>query len=266
MLVFFRLLGRVQVEVAEGVVNLDAAPIRGLLACLLLAEGRYVPASRLQRSLWDAPPKSAGNNLRLHIARLRGQLNAAEPDLGRRLSTLRSNIESSYGLCAELEEVDVRVFRYMFERGSTALRLGGHEQAELAFEEMIKLWRGQVGQDCSASDFLRSQFQALDALRISALERLAMARLGLGMAAELIPDIQSVLEVDPLREHSWINLIRACYLSGDIVGAFESWSRACTVLSSELGIDPSTELIELHRMMLHRNDDAIRSSVGAASG
>lgn len=251
----FRLLGRIQVDTAGRTLLVSSAPVRGVLAALLLEEGRFVPVEQLLRSLWNDPPSSARQNLRLHIARLRNQL--SELSLHERLTTLRGG-GGGYSLSISPEELDTIRFKRLAEKGRSELRSGLFATAEATLREALLLWRGPIGQDCTASKQLRSRFHSYGDLQVTVRERLVEARLGLGTTTDLIPEIQEILGVAPFRETSWANLIRAYYLGGDISGALAAWDRAMALFLGELGLDPSDKLRELHVSILRRDDAAIR--------
>lgn len=255
----FRLLGHVQVETAGRSVVIKSAPVRGLLAALLLEEGRSVPVEHLLRALWDDPPDSARSNLRLYIARLRRQL--AHLGLRERLVTLRGGGgDGGYRLLTAPEEVDVLRFKRLAGRGFAELRRGSTGTAEALLKQALRLWQGPVGQDCTASDQLRSRFAGFDELHLTVRERLVEARLGLGRTIDLIPEILEILAAAPFREASWAHLMRAYYLGGDMAGALSAWDRATATLGDRFGLDLSAELRELHLSVLRRDDHAVRGS------
>ncbi len=255
----FRLLGHVRVETARGSVGIESAPVRGVLAALLLEEGRSVPVERLLGLLWEDPPGSARKNLRLHIARLRAQL--GELGLRDRLVTLRGGGgEGGYRLAARGEEVDAVTFRRLASQGFAELRAGSAATAETSLTTALALWQGPIGQDCTASQRLKARFAAFDELQLTVRERLVEARLELGRTSDLIPEIQEILASAPFRETSWAHLMRAYYLGGDAAGAIDAWNRAGTTLGERLGLDPSAQLRRLHLSILRRDCDAVRSS------
>ncbi|MEV4458226.1 AfsR/SARP family transcriptional regulator [Microbispora sp. NPDC049633] len=256
----FRLLGRVQVGDDDASLAIGSAPVRGLLAALLLEEGRSVPVEQLMRYLWEDPPGSARKNLRLHVARLRTRLAAL--GLRDRLVTLRGGGgEGGYRLLAVPEEVDAVMFRRLAMEGFARLRDRQPRAAEEALSGALDLWQGPIGQDCTASELLRSRFTAFAELHLTVRERLVEARLGLGRTTDLIPEILEVLGDAPFRETSWAHLMRAYYLGGDVAGAISAWGRATAVLGDQLGLDPSAELHELHVAVLRRDCDAVRGTV-----
>lgn len=258
----FHLLGRVQIETADKSVAIQSSPVRGVLAALLLEEGRAVSVAYLLRSLWDDPPESARKNLRLYIARLRSQL--ADVGLRERLTTSRGG-DGGYRLLVHESEVDTARFKRLAARGFAELRAGAAAAAEVTLEEALSLWQGPIGQGCTRSEQLESRFLAFAELQTTIRERLVEARLDLGHTTDLIPEISEILVAAPFREISWAHLIRAYYLGGDIAAAISAWKRATLVLGSELGLDLPTALRELHVSVLRRDDDAVRGYVASCA-
>jgi len=161
-------------------------------------------------------------------------------------------------LRAEGTELDVSMFRRLSSRGDLDRREERYAEAERTLSEALELWRGPIGLDCTASAKLRDRLETLGELRLSVQERLAAVRIMLGATTDLLPEINDVLSIAPLREASWANLVRARYLAGDVDGAFQTWSRAAQALRDELGVDPSADLCRLQHAMLQRDSAAVR--------
>ncbi|RFU39334.1 hypothetical protein DZF91_22960, partial [Actinomadura logoneensis] len=75
-----------------------------------------------------------------------------------------------------------------------------------------------------------------------AAERRAEAMLGLGAAAEAVPDLEAHVAADPLREDAWRLLALALYRSGRQGDALGALRRARDVLTEQLGVDPGPAL------------------------
>src|SRR5688572_27785559 len=77
--VHFRLLGPMEMAVAGNAVALPGVGERALLAQLLLAPGRTIPATLLVDRLWSgsALPSDPMNALQIRVSRLRRALKAA---------------------------------------------------------------------------------------------------------------------------------------------------------------------------------------------
>ncbi|MFF4951429.1 BTAD domain-containing putative transcriptional regulator [Streptomyces chattanoogensis] len=260
MMSFF-ILGPLQIKVADQEHSIDAAPVRAALIALLLEEGHPVPVPVLLRRIWECPPKTAKNNLRLYVSRLRQQLSAIDPAFRTRITTIRGagGESGGYRLYIEPDELDFIRFQQTANRGLHALRSGCTESARASLAQALSLWRGPIGQGCSLSSRVRAQFDAVEQLRSTARECLTEALINLGRSAEVIPEIRKILELEPHREKSWENLIRAYYLSGDIAKALDTWENAVSTMGKQYGLDLSPDLQRLHLAVLRRDTDAVRA-------
>jgi DNA-binding SARP family transcriptional activator len=194
-------------------------------------------------------------------SRLRRQLAKLDPSVGARLVTQRG---CGYGIKVGEDETDLMRFRKLATRGTRALREGDADAAANTLGDALLLWRGPVGQGCTASGQLRTRFQAWDEFCLAVRERYLHARIVQGHSTDLMPELHAIISAAPFREASWANLIRAVYLSGDVLGALSAWQRVTTMLAEELGVDPSANLGDLHIAVLRRDDDAVRAYVHPA--
>ena len=78
-------------------------------------------------------------------------------------------------------------------------------------------------------------------MRTVAHERLLAARLDLGDAA-LVPELESLVAQDPLREERWRLLVLALYRAQRQADALAALRRARSTLVESLGVDPGPEL------------------------
>ncbi|MEU4830533.1 AfsR/SARP family transcriptional regulator [Streptosporangium sp. NPDC023615] len=229
------------------------------MAALLLEKGNAVPFERLVLALWDdPPPASAAKNLRLYVSQLRRQLRAADPSLGDCLATLRGGSGSGYRLTVDPGDVDVHRFAWLADRGFQALRRGSYPDVIIELGLAIQLWKGSVGQDCRASARLRARFDKFAELSLVAQERLIEAKLALGYSMELISDILSVIDQDPLREHGWGHLMCAYYFGGYPDKAYVAYGQLHEKLESQLGREPSQDLNALRYAISHDDRRFVR--------
>lgn len=257
----FFALGPVQAGVGDQRFPIGTPSTRSTLIALLIEGGRPVQTPILINRMWEHPPRSAANNLRLYVSRLREQLNSIDADLGDRISTIRGGGGESGGYCLRIapDELDITRFQRITSRGLDELRSGRLHTASDSLTQALGLWRGAIGQGCSISSRGRAHFDMIDQLRTTARESLIEALLGLGRSTELLAEIHMILDQEPHREKSWANLIRAHYLSGDITNALAAWDAAALTLRSHFGLDLSPELRRLHLSVLRRDDGAIRN-------
>jgi DNA-binding SARP family transcriptional activator len=242
----FRLLGPLEVVVDGNPVQLAAAKPRALLTLLLLNRNRVVPTERLIDELWsDEPPARATKTLQVYVSQLRKALG---PD---RLVT-RS---PGYLLRVDPGELDLDRFETLTADARMRLGNGDATGARDQLREALELWRGPP------------EVQRLDELRLSAQEDLLYASLESGGSAEVILDLERLVDEQPLRERPRELLMLALYRSGRQADALELFRRTRELFVGELGIEPSAGLRELEGAMLRQEpalDLRVRPPTGAA--
>jgi DNA-binding SARP family transcriptional activator len=130
----FRILGPVH-AVRDGLELEVGGPKRhALLALLLVAAGRVIPAERLAEELWGGrPPPRAAGTLRAHVSRLRTVLRPDAVLLAR---------GGGYALTAEPEQLDAARFERLAVAGRESLEAGAAAAAADHFGAALGLWRG----------------------------------------------------------------------------------------------------------------------------
>ena len=98
----------------------------------------------------------------------------------------------------------------------------------------------------------------LEESRFTAIEDRVDADLLLGRHAELIGELEALVQEHPLRERFWAQLMTALYRSGRQADALRAYQRARTVLAEQLGIDPGPELKQVEEAVLAQ-DSALAS-------
>lgn len=253
----FGILGPLLVHDGEGDIAVPAARQRVLLAALLLRAGRPVPLDELVEMVWDgAPPVGSATTLRTHVKRLRRVLG---PRAGARLIT-RS---PGYLLDATEEEVDLLAFTRLCRDTGAAVRAGDWAHASAVIEEALMLWRGTALTDVPSQAMRRDESARLEQLRLQAIEWQMDAGLHLGREGELICQLQSLAAEQPLRERFHAQVMLALYRCGRRSEALAAYGHARAIIVEELGVEPGTELQELHQRILAA-DPALSVSERAA--
>src|SRR5690625_723827 len=209
-----RLLGPLHVTVAGEVRPLKGRKQQILLARLALADDKPVLIDTLIADLWGAdPPGSANRALQVHVSRLR--------------TLLQCPIENVNNVAYRLPRAefasDVGEFLTLCERGRTEAADGDFPAAATTFETALGLWRGEALGDLADLDAVRSMALRLEEARNQALSDWVEACIENDQTEEVIGELQSLLESDPLQEHRWRQLILALHRSGrhgEALGAF----------------------------------------------
>ncbi|MDF8263941.1 AfsR/SARP family transcriptional regulator [Luteipulveratus flavus] len=237
----FRVLGQISVEEKGQELQLGGPMRRALLAGLLLNANRDVSTARLQQLLWDTAPGSALANLRNYMSGLRRVV-------GPRLSSSARG----YRLRVLPGELDLERFNAHIEAGRASWAMGEADRALTHYEQATALWSGTAGSDLPAGCAVRRHLEALEQSALTAAEETIAIRLAQGVWSFVIDRARAVLADHPTRERLWGQLMVALYESGDVSGALASYRSAVRELTTHLGLDPGSELTELHRRILNR--------------
>ncbi|MBA8949856.1 BTAD domain-containing putative transcriptional regulator [Actinomadura namibiensis] len=248
MAVEFGVLGPVAAWDAGGrPIGLKGPRHRAVLARLIVARGRIVPAARLVDDLWEDPPDGAVAAVRTFVAALR---RALEPERPPR-APARLLVTEGPGYALRTDAVDAR----RFERAvADAANLPPHDAFTL-LEEASRWWRGPAYAEFAGEEWCRSERSRLAELRLTAVERRAEALLSLGRAAEAVPDLDAHTTEHPRREDAWRLLALALYRTGRQADALEVLRRARTLLAERLGVDPGVGLRRLEADVLAHAPD-----------
>jgi WD40 repeat protein/DNA-binding SARP family transcriptional activator/energy-coupling factor transporter ATP-binding protein EcfA2 len=240
----FRVLGSLEVLERGDRVPLGGPKQRLVLAALLVHANRLVPADSLIDDIWgDEPPDAARSALQAYVSRLRKILG---PD---RLE----GRPPGYVLHAEPEEVDAALFERLVHDARERLGADPKTSADL-LDRALLLWRGTPLADLGDSTALRPEVARLEELHVGALEDRMEASLALGRPADA-GQLERLVAEHPLRERFWAQLMLTLYRAGRQADALDAYRRARSVLSDELGIDPSPELQKLHERILRQDPD-----------
>ncbi|RFS87558.1 AfsR/SARP family transcriptional regulator [Actinomadura spongiicola] len=242
----FGVLGPLSVWTDDGrPVRIPEVKVRALLTDLLVNDGRPVSADRLAEDLWgNDPPGNPVNTLQTKVSQLRRVLEQAEPG-GRGLVVFEAP-----GYILRAPDVDAARFAALIERSRAATDL--QVKAGL-LSDALRLWRGPACVEFRDEEFVRAAVTRLEEQRLTALEEWAEVRLELGEHRVLADELGEAVAEHPLRERLRAVQLRALYRSGRQAQALASYDDLRHRLADELGLDPSPELVALHRAMLRQD-------------
>jgi class 3 adenylate cyclase/DNA-binding SARP family transcriptional activator len=247
----FRILG--PLEVADGTgrtLALGGAKQRALLAILLINANQVVAAERLVDDLWgEEVPMTASNALQVYVSQLRKII---RPEVG---GGNRSQIVTrSPGYVLEIADLDLDLARFaeLTARGREALTSDEIPKASVLLRSALALWRGAPLADFTYEPFAQISIEKLEEMRILAFEYRIEADLAMGRQAEVIPELEAAIALDPLRERLREHLMLALYRSSRQAEALKVYQDTMGVLADQLGIDPSPPLQRLHEAILRQ--------------
>jgi DNA-binding SARP family transcriptional activator/ABC-type branched-subunit amino acid transport system substrate-binding protein/streptogramin lyase len=236
----FLVLGPLEARMEGREVELGAGRQRALLALLLVRAGEALSTERVIDALWaEQPPASATKVVQGYVSQLRRSL---PPE------TIETRGSGYILYSAETDAVE-------FERLLEQARDQAPREAVATLRSALALWRGRPYADVEYESWARHEIVRLEDLRTAALEELLDARLQLGEAAGLVPELESLVAEHPLRERLRALLMLALYRAGRQVDALESFADARRRLVDELGIEPGPELQDLQRRILAQDPE-----------
>jgi DNA-binding SARP family transcriptional activator/basic membrane lipoprotein Med (substrate-binding protein (PBP1-ABC) superfamily) len=211
---------------------------RAVLGALLLRAGQVVAEQRLVDEIWaEDPPASAAHTLETYVSRLRQVLAPHGVALERRGGGYRIGLGRAV--------LDSRVFETLVEGAAQTSATGDDTRAAALAKEALDLWHGAVLSGVSLHLDGRAEAERLEELRSRALEIRVDADLVLGRHAELVGELNRLVEESPYRERFVAQLMVALYRSGRQAEALEIYERTRRSLDDDLGLQPSEELQRL---------------------
>jgi ABC-type transport system substrate-binding protein/DNA-binding SARP family transcriptional activator len=223
------LLGPVEAHLDGRSIALGAPKQRAVLAMLALRLGHSVSTDRLAEGLWgEHPPPSAPKMVQLYVSHLRRVLDGDGAEI------------VTHGRGYELRLADGEVDAIRFERLI----------AEERGREALALWRGEPLADLTDEPFAPPEIRRLGELRLRAAEQAIDADLAAGRHADVIGELDALIDDHPLTERLRAQRMLALYRCGRQAEALEAYRAARAVLVEEIGVEPGAELRSLHEAIL----------------
>jgi DNA-binding SARP family transcriptional activator len=215
---------------------------------LALHAGEPVSADRLVDELWgESSPTTARTVVHGLVSRLRGVL---EPGRGKtQPGALIQTLGSGYRLAIEPDAVDAHRFKRLIDEA----RSGPAEVRAAKLSAALALWRGPALADFAYEPFAQRAITALNELRTQAIEDRIEADLVSGHAADLAPELESLIRAYPFRERLRGLLMLALYRSGRQADALQAYRDTRSLLAAELGLEPGPALRELETAILRQD-------------
>ncbi|GGN04809.1 BTAD domain-containing putative transcriptional regulator [Streptomyces fuscichromogenes] len=257
----FGVLGPVEVHRDRVPLDLGPRQRRLLLLRLLVEDGRPVSQDTILRDLWPTDrPTGAASSVRAHISRLRSVLDPVRQ--GR--SAMLVSGTAGYALKVPREARDTALFEDGVGRAREAMRNRQLSFARQEIDTALGLWRGEVLAEAGEHAFAIRERTRLDGALHDARELRAALLVQQGETEQAIDVAESLVLKAPLRETSWALLMRALYTAGRPVEALKRYERFRDMLATELGLDPSPRLQDLHTAIL-RHDVVALGAAGPQS-
>ncbi|WP_431942235.1 AfsR/SARP family transcriptional regulator [Micromonospora marina] len=243
-----RLLGVVQVDIADQVLDVGPAQQRLVLAILALNADSPVSSESLIDCVWDHAPHGARRTLHVLISRIRRLMDSVpaceDVQLVRR--------SGGYVLRVAPDQVDA----LRFSRLTTEAAAPGLDPSERAvlLRESLQLWRGEplAGLPGEWAARIRQEWRQR---HIGAAVDWTGCELAAGRAKEVVGPLAALTGEYPLVESLTETLMRALCAAGRGAEAVQSYTRFQARLAAELGIDPGPRLQSLYLAALRGEVD-----------
>lgn len=238
------LFGQCRIRYGSDSVEGVATPrLQSLLAYLLLQHDRPHPRRRLAYLLWpESSDSQARTNLRRELHHLRQALPHADCFLASGGGNLGWRSDAAFTL-------DVDVFEAALARAEEAEREDDPRRARLALEEAAALYRGDLLGDCY-DEWILAPRERLRERCIDALDRLTRYYEANRRYREAGDHARRRLQLDPLHEPSYRQLMRLLALEDNRSAALRVYHSCATTLHRELGIEPSPATRDLYRQLM----------------
>mgnify|MGYP005842086269 FL=1 len=221
---------------------------RQLLKILITERPRPVSTDALIEILWpNSTPHAAATTLRSAINALR---NVLEPDRPNRAPS-RYIVTQTPGYAFHLSPeiwLDVDEFEHLLNRANS---LSDSTLRLQLLERAIELYSDDYLISDPYADWLQAERERLRERFFSALLVAADIYAESGHYTEAITMCRRMLARDEVRENAYQSLMRFQAESGDSAGALLTYERCRTILSEELGADPSPLTQLLHQRILN---------------
>ena len=217
---------------------------RRLVRVLVAHRGEVVTREALIDALWgDRAPADPEANLNVVVNRARRGL--GDP-------AVIETVDGGYlfGTGGDVT-VDAEVFAARVRAARRAVEHGRPADALTTVQDALRLWRGTPLPEDTYAQWARPHRDRLERDHQDALEVGARAALACGDARRAAELADAAVTRQPLREIAHVLHIRALAAGGDTAAALAAHDRLRRRLADELGIDPSPEVADLHRRLLH---------------
>ncbi|WP_277050298.1 AfsR/SARP family transcriptional regulator [Ruania albidiflava] len=234
----FRVLGPVALRAPDWVV--PGPGLRStLLAALLAARGGTVSVDALVQAMWgETAGEGARARLQVHVHRMRRLLGDED-------ALVREG--AGYRLLLAAGDLDAEVFDGLADRALD--RKNSPEEVAAAATEALALWHGAPFEGVTG-DLVDVEAIRLADRRRAVLEAKFAARLQLGEHRELLDEVRSAAEAEPLHEGLQAQLMATLAAAGRRSDALAAYRATRERLVDELGIEPGRQLRTLHESIL----------------
>jgi tetratricopeptide (TPR) repeat protein/DNA-binding SARP family transcriptional activator len=213
----------------------------GVLASLLMAEGKPVPVDSLVDHLWDwnAPPMAIAT-IRTYVSRINTLLEHDGIRIRRRAR--------GYELPVDPQAVDLHRFRSLRRQAESVAASGDLGHAAILLRQANELWRGPALMGLSG-EWISARRLALDDERHETVKLRIGIELDLGRQASVLGELRELSERHPFDVEIARDLMVSLYRLGRRKDAVQV-GRDVSERFAEAGMEPDPQLRDVHTRIL----------------
>jgi YVTN family beta-propeller protein len=243
----FGLLGPLEVRQNATQIRVVGHRTRRLLCVLLLRPNQVLSIDYLIDALWgEEPPPGAAHALHGQVSRLRAALRPGAND------ELLVTAPGGYRLQLNGHRLDIEEFERLVADARRMMADGHSQQAVSTLRAAEALWRGPPLMEFLGEEFTHSEVNRLDELHLAAIETRLEAQLAAEDTTAAVVELEALAASHPFREEFRRLLMLGLYRSGQQSRALEVFRQTQSLLTDELGVDPSPQLRELMQRILEQ--------------
>jgi DNA-binding SARP family transcriptional activator len=226
---------------------------KAMFIYLYFNRGRWIYKYQLLADLWPDSEDADPGRVKHTVQILRSALEGPRPAGGWRVILENGG---SYSLNPSIERYsDVERFEEEFLRARQARDSGALDDARAHFRRAVEIRRGPFLSEFRYEDWAAVEIARQQDLYLHALEEAARLEHIAGNQAGAIELSRTAIREDPLRESSYVELMRSLWLSGRRTDALREFHRLRDILARRLDVEPQAQTTELYEAI--RRDSAI---------
>nr|WP_305144227.1 tetratricopeptide repeat protein [Streptomyces sp. LUP47B] len=233
---------------------------RCVLATLVHARGEPVSVDALMDRVWNGdPPPTAQDTLHSYLSRLRSRLRRA---VGDDLARVERPSPRLYQLRVDPEDIDLLRFQRLRKDAAAAGARGERELAIGLLRTAEALWRGDPLTEFNDNSWALSVRSRLTEDHRRVREERIGLEMELGRHADLVGELQELASQNPFAQKVVGSLMLVLYRSGRHDEALAVYRDTRERLHESQGIEPGSELQELHLRMLEQDHTLLGTEAG----
>jgi len=226
---------------------------KALFAYLYLNRGRHISKYQLLADLWPQAEHADPDRVKHTVQVLRAALEGPRPADGWHIIKEREGFYS-FNVAAP-RHCDAEEFEDQLLQARRA-RKAGHAELELQhYRHCIEQRTGAFLAEFRYEDWAAVDIARHNELYLQALEEGAQLESSVGEFDRAIELLRKAVIEDPLRESSYVDLMRSLWLKGQRTEALRTYQRLREVLARRLEVEPQAQTTRLYEAI--RQDHAL---------